>query len=326
MEQAKKQGVYMRTNFKKAAVIMMIAGSFLLLTAVTSFAKHEKSIKKSFDVTPEGLLTIDSDRGSVLISVSENNRIDVEIILKVRRGSSEKAEGIFEDFDIEFEPEGNDLTIYAEYKGRRSFWGDDHNRLNVEFLVTVPKKYNLDIKTGGGSITIEDLNGESDVSTSGGSLSFKNVIGEIKGRTSGGSVNILRCEGFIDVKTSGGSINITRVKGEVNARTSGGSINIDEIMGMIDASTSGGSVSARIIGQPKDDCRLTTSGGSVNVYLDKNVNLYVDAKTSNGYVDTDFPITVRGKLKKSKLQGKINDGGPELYLRTSGGNIYLNEI
>jgi hypothetical protein len=49
----------------------------------------------------------------------------------------------------------------------------------------------------------------------------------------------------------------------------------------------------------------------------------VDAKTSGGKVVTEFPVIVQGELKKSVLVGKINGGGPELLLRTSGGNIKL---
>ena len=51
--------------------------------------------------------------------------------------------------------------------------------------------------------------------------------------------------------------------------------------------------------------------------------LDVDAKTSGGSVSTDFPVTVMGELKRSALKGKINAGGPQMYLRTSGGNIRL---
>ncbi len=315
-------------NFKKISYCFTAAILTIFLIFSMARADQERVIEKSFEAAPGGLLTIDSDRGSVMIIGGEDNRIGVEIYLKVKQSNSEKAEQIFDDFQIEFEQDKNDLTIYAEYMGKnKSWWGNnDRNRLKVEYYISIPKQFDIDIKTGGGSITVEEMNGNADISTSGGSLNLKKVIGDIRGRTSGGSINLKDCDGFVDVKTSGGSININRIKGEINARTSGGSINVEEILGSIDAATSGGSVSARITGQPKEDCRLTTSGGSVNVYLDKNVNLYVDAKTSAGYVDTDFPVTVKGKLKKSKLQGDINNGGPELYLRTSGGNININEI
>jgi DUF4097 and DUF4098 domain-containing protein YvlB len=116
------------------------------------------------------------------------------------------------------------------------------------------------------------------------------------------------------------------VKGNVVARTSGGGIHVDDVMGSIDARTSGGSVTARISRQPEDDCRLTTSGGSVTVSLAKDIRVDVDASTSGGRVSTDFPVTLRGEISKRSLRAKINGGGPELYLRTSGGSIHIREM
>jgi len=82
-------------------------------------------------------------------------------------------------------------------------------------------------------------------------------------------------------------------------------------------------VSAGITGQPQAPCRLSTSGGSVQVRLSPEVKLDINASTSGGRVHTDFDILVRGNLTGSSLQGKLNGGGPELYLRTSGGNITI---
>jgi len=316
----------MRPIFRKFLYVNMLIMLLVAFLSIGAVAGQKTYIEKEFEVNPGGLLTLDSDRGSVIVETNTENKVLVEVTLKADTRSKDRAQEIFEDFDIDFEQEGDDVFIEADYKYDRNFWGKDRNRLHIEFLVSVPYEYNLDIITGGGSISVDNLKGEVEVSTSGGSLRFEEISGSVHGRTSGGSISLRQCEGFADVKTSGGSINIGKVKGDVDARTSGGSIDVNEVMGIIDASTSGGSVTAHIHGQPSDDCRLTTSGGSVNVYMNEDVGVTLDAKTSSGYVETDFPITVRGKLKKSILRGKINGGGPELYLRTSGGNIHLYSI
>ena len=110
------------------------------------------------------------------------------------------------------------------------------------------------------------------------------------------------------------------------AHTSGGSIRVEEVMGTLKASTSGGSIRALISRQPRGNCRLTTSGGSVTLYLDSDMKVDLDAKTSGGRVRTSFPVTMQGVISRRKLQGKINGGGPEIYLRTSGGNITIKDI
>jgi DUF4097 and DUF4098 domain-containing protein YvlB len=129
----------------------------------------------------------------------------------------------------------------------------------------------------------------------------------------------------VEVNTSGGSIRIGKVTGTVNAHTSGGSINVDEVLGTIRASTSGGSVSATISKQPEANCELSTSGGTVRVTLSKNLNLNLRAKCSGGSIHTGIPLTVQGEISKSHLEAKLNNGGPELFLHTSGGSVYLEE-
>ncbi len=316
----------MKSKSRKLLSLTILICALVVFLGVGAMAGHKEYLEKEFDVKPGGLLTLDSDRGSVLVETNSKNKVLIEVVLKADTRDKERAQEIFEDFKIDFSQDGDNVTIEADYKRGSNFWGKNKNRLQVEFSISVPEKYNLDIVTGGGSITVDDLEGDIEAATSGGSLNFEKIKGSVHGRTSGGSINLKKCEGMADVKTSGGSINIGHVKGDVDARTSGGSINVNEVLGVIDAATSGGSVTAHITGQPKEDCRLTTSGGSVNIYMNEDVKVTLDAKTSAGYVETDFPVTVKGKLKKSMLRGKINGGGPELYLRTSGGNIHLYSI
>ena len=113
---------------------------------------------------------------------------------------------------------------------------------------------------------------------------------------------------------------------EVVRLSVGESITVDEVMGTIKAHTSGGSVKAHISKQPDSDCRLTTSGGSITVHLSADLGLDVNAKTNGGRVNTDFPVAISGEVSKRSMQAQMNGGGPELYLRTSGGSIYLKKL
>ena len=104
-----------------------------------------------------------------------------------------------------------------------------------------------------------------------------------------------------DLRTSGGGIAVKDLEGEVASKTSGGSLHFDKITGNVRGSTSGGSIEAG--------------------FVDGDV----DVRTSGGHVSTDFPVTIQGEIDRSSLQAKINGGGPELYLRTSGGGIHIKK-
>jgi len=316
----------------------------LLFITLFSFvyADIDADLKETFDVKSGGTLYIDSDFGSIEVTAKAQNKVQVEVFRTVDASSKKAAERILQNLEITMDKKGNDVYVTAEYDRGTFKW--NNNRIKMRFVVSVPNVYNVDLKTAGGTIAVSDLEGRVDSKTSGGSLKFGRIKGPVNGHTSGGSIKLEGCvgdanvkssggsikigevDGNVEARTSGGSVNIEKAKGTVIATTSGGSINVEEVMGTIEAKTSGGSVNARISAQPKSDCRLSTSGGSVNVHMAENIKVDLDAKTSGGRVSTDFPVTVQGDLKKNQLQAEINGGGPLLYLRTSGGNIYLKNL
>lgn len=318
----------------------LLGGKFILLTVLVlslgfsgaCYLEGEgfrDTVEKSFQVGQGGNLSIRTDLGSIEVKSGQEDRVTVRVLMKARAHSREKARRILEDFVIDMGQRGNNVTVDAEYKrGKRWFRLFRGNRLRVRFEITVPKVFNVKLKTSGGSIAVSDLRGRVESRTSGGSLRFGMIEGPVTGRTSGGSIRLSGCTGDAEVRTSGGSITIGKVKGEVDAHTSGGGIRVEEVMGAIQASTSGGSITASVTEQPAGDCRLTTSGGSVRLYLAEGLKLNIDARTSGGSVKTELPVTVKlkGKMGRRKLYGKINGGGPEFYLRTSGGGIYIKRV
>lgn len=303
-----------------------ISSLFILVALPLAAGEFEEKIEKEFIVKPGGLLTVKADLGSIQINTVSANKVKAEVLFKSRRGSKETFLEKIKELDVEFEKTGNDVTITADCHEKDNFWNNFGKYVNVKFIIEVPEKYNVDLKTSGGSISVDDLEGKIVAHTSGGSLHFGNTTGSVKGKTSGGSINLDGCQGDVDVNTSGGSIRIGKVQGIVNAHTSGGQISVEEVMGTIDAGTSGGSIHASITKQPENDCKLTTSGGSITVALSENIKVNLNASTSGGNVKTDFPVMVKGVISKHKLNAKINGGGPELYLRTSGGSIYIEEL
>ncbi len=334
----------LKTSRKTLCAFIFIAALTLTSTACL-YGTAQDTIQKSFDVRPGGQLILETDLGSIEINTSNRNTLEIEVIREARTGSSRRAEEILEDFEISFRKDGNTVYINGDHKrsGLRGFWNNIGKHVRIHFLISLPREFNVDLKTSGGKISIDDLKGEVRSKTSGGSLSFSRIQGPVWGKTSGGSIKLISCTSTADVRTSGGSITIGEVSGEVLAHTSGGSVTVDsstgdidvstsggsirikEAMGGVKAKTSGGSITAHITQQPRTDCSLSTSGGSVTVYLPEGVGMNVNAKTSGGRVHTEFPVTIKGELNKRSLNAKINDGGPELYLHTSGGSIYIKK-
>jgi DUF4097 and DUF4098 domain-containing protein YvlB len=332
----------------KTSIVLKVA-SFALLTALGATlarADAEDKITKTFKVKPGGELVIEADRGSIEVKTADAESVDIEVTRKAG-GTRSKADQILRDHVVTISQEGDKVEIHAEYKGGKlsGWFGGLGRDLQVKFLVTVPHKFDADLKTAGGSITVGGLTGKLQAATSGGSLKFEQIEGPVTGRTSGGSITLTGGKGKVELKTSGGSIRLSEIEGDVSALTSGGSIHADHLAGkavvktsgggievsalkgQIEAGTSGGSITTSLKEQPSGACSFKTSGGGITVVLGEKVAVDIDARTSGGRVTSDLPVVsvVQGEQKKNELQGKINGGGPLITAHTSGGSVHLRK-
>ena len=316
-------------------MIRQLSLAAALLFAISTLAEQDV-INKSFDAKPGGVLSMRVDRGTIKILTGNSDKMEIEVTRDVRRTSAEKTRDIINHHQIEFSQDGDTVRIEADNKGFNPL-KNLFNDLQVEYTITLPSRFNLDLRTAGGNIHIEDLDGKVDAQTSGGSLDIGSITGPIHARTSGGNIKIRgsksdveaqtsggslaigNVEGKLTAKTAGGNISLDQIKGALEAQTSGGSIKIASASGPIKASTSGGNVSAELSDQPAGDCTLKTTGGSVKVTLPEKAALDLEASTMGGQVRSDFD----GQLNKqrTRLVAKINGGGPSMRLSTTGGNV-----
>jgi len=311
-----------------------------LLVAGGATAKAEQDvITKTFPVKAGGKLILNVDRGSVHITTSDSDKVDIKVTRELKNGSTAEAKKVFEQHKIEISSEDNEVKIEARNPQKGFGFSNPFNRLHVDYAIAIPAKFDVDLKTAGGNIEVADLDGKADVNTSGGNLKLGAIKGPLKAHTSGGHITVTKSDGDANVDTSGGDLrlgeiegnlvahtsggNITleRTKGSVKASTSGGDIRVKDAYGPVNAHTSGGNVSAQLNTQPTADCSLKTSGGNVDVLLASNLALDLDAHTSGGRVNSDFPGTLN--KEKTRLTAKINGGGTALAVETSGGNVSI---
>jgi len=96
------------------------------------------------------------------------------------------------------------------------------------------------------------------------------------------------------------------------------------VEGKLDVETSGGAIGAVLEAQPTRDCRLATQGGGITVTLPGSCRLDIQAQTGAGSVDSDLPIS--GYRERTRLQGKLNGGGPLLRLCTGAGSVDIRAL
>ena len=125
--------------------------------------------------------------------------------------------------------------------------------------------------------------------------------------------------------TVNGDVTAEDLESEASLATVNGDIDV-ETGGVAEGTTVNGSITARLGRADWDrSLKFTTVNGGIRVSLPSSASTEVEATTVNGSVESDFPITVQGRLRSGSLRGRIGDGGRLLDLTTVNGSIRLEK-
>lgn len=318
-------------------VLLLLAAA---TTATAQNFEHDQVIRETFKVRAGQTLHLKADLGAIVLRGDRGDEVRVTVTKGTNRTSRAQAEALFDRYAVDFEETARGLEIRGRFD-RSDRWRN--HKLQVRYEITVPERFDVDLETSGGSIRVSQLDGHARLHTSGGSVDVEGITGptdvhtsggsitaerlgdKARLRTSGGAIRVDGVRGPLEVKTSGGSIRIDDVQGDVQAHTSGGGIRLTGIAGALDAETSGGGIEAEIVGAVERPVSLNTSGGGITLHLDRRVRADLDARASGGRVRLDFPVELRGEVKRDRVSGTLNGGGPRISVRSSGGGVTIRE-
>lgn len=322
-------GVFFCCNFPFSPGFLLSTMKTLLLlltlgaaSAVTLSAKIVRTVDRTFAVEPGGTLAVATEGGDITIETAAISEVRITARQTIRASSEAEADRLLEKLTLTLDQSGQQVTAEAKYE-RGSGWFRGSLPVQVDFIVTVPERFDVGLRTSGGNLRVGNLTGQVTARTSGGNITLQRIDGPVEANTSGGNISLREGTGRAKLHTSGGNIRVDQAAGPVEATTSGGDLVLSSVKNLVLAKTSGGDVTAVITTPPTGDTTLSTSGGNVSVRLPADAKFRLDASTSGGSVTaTGLTITLDGGgVGKSRLSGDVNGGGPVLKLRTSGGNI-----
>jgi hypothetical protein len=71
------------------------------------------------------------------------------------------------------------------------------------------------------------------------------------------------------------------------------------------------------------DLRFTSVSGNVSLTLPRSLDADVSLRTVSGELQSDFPLSLEGRMNRSSVRGRIGRGGRELRLTTVSGDVRL---
>lgn len=128
----------------------------------------------------------------------------------------------------------------------------------------------------------------------------------------------------VAVNTVNGGLTIMGATGEVEAATVNGSIEATTSGGPVNATTVNGTIRARMgrFANTKD-MTFTTVNGSIIAEFSGDLDADVDLTTVNGRFQTDYPVTVNGRIDPRRLRARVGRGGPRITMNTVNGSVEL---
>lgn len=320
-------------------------GAWFALALLAAFAATAARADATgqFDktLTVTGPVDLDVTTGSGNITVRTGDGGKVEIHAKIRahegRMSSEKDAESRVQYLEQHPPivqEGN--TIRVGHVDDR----DLMRNISISYEIVTPVQTRLHSTTGSGDQTVEGVAGPLDSTTGSGDIRASSIGAGATVRTGSGDVTLDQVQGEIHVGTGSGTIHANGIAGGMNASTGSGdviltqtgsgdvevstgsgSVEVNGVKGGLRVGTGSGNIAAR--GTPTGDWRMHTGSGDLTVRVPQQSSFELYAHTSSGNIDSNFPITVQGKISPHDLHGKVGSGGNVMDLQTSSGTIHI---
>ena len=130
----------------------------------------------------------------------------------------------------------------------------------------------------------------------------------------------------LNLHSTNGNISVKKCNGKMRLETTNGNIHSDDISGAVRCSSINGSLKIYFKNTDSaEDMEFKTTNGSINIYLPKNVNASVRARTLNGTIHCSLPMSSVFEKSDTRLEGAFNNGGSHLNIKTTNGNIDISE-
>ncbi|MEW6363269.1 MAG: DUF4097 family beta strand repeat-containing protein [Acidobacteriota bacterium] len=272
-------------------------------------------IDKKFEVSPGQLLTVElKTGGDIVIRGDGGNTVSVKAETSGRDAGR---------IEVQIEKTAQGVRVGSRYSGSsRSTSG------SADLEISVPSKFDAQLSTMGGEISIDGVEGDFSGSTMGGDIDLTNLTGTANLSSMGGDIEVAGSQLSGEVSTMGGDIDLKDLKGTLKAKTMGGDVVYDNVQVSqadgkpVEISTMGGDIN---VANAPAGAKVKTMGGDITI---GSAKVFADATTMGGDIKIE---EIDGSVKASTMGGDIAvvmigdpaAGDRSVDLDTKGGEIRL---
>ena len=165
----------MKTLKFKTAFLL---GVFLSAASLPLSARQDvnKEFHEEYDATAQTRLILNNKYGNIDIKDWDQQKVKIDVIIRVKHPNPEKAQRALESIDVNFSTSGNEIKVTTEINSKfnRSNWGND-NEFEINYTVQMPKEVNLSLQNKYGNVFISELTGEANLEVNYGKLTVNKL-------------------------------------------------------------------------------------------------------------------------------------------------------
>lgn len=162
----------------------------------------EKKLSKKYNVAADAVLKINNSYGNIDIKTWDQNRVSIEVIIKVNGNDERKVQEKLDEINVDFNQTSSGVSARTLFKKENSSWisilfGSNSNvNMEINYIVRAPATNNVDLSNDYGHIFLDKLKGNAKISCDYGRLD----IGELNGNNNQISFDYSRNSRFGYVK------------------------------------------------------------------------------------------------------------------------------
>lgn len=299
----------------------------VLLAAPVRLCGLERVVSQVYPVQPGAGLLVEAYRGAITVEESDAAEIRITVRSESLLSDERAAGAALDRLKVTMGIENNRVSVRVTNpteKRVRFVWREDEQP-NVTCTMSVPRQCSVDLTTSTGGIVVGFLTGRMKAQTETGTIFFRGVKGSVQATAGVGDVVVSHCSGDAVLTARRGTVRVGNVGGRAEVKAINGDIEIQSARGALTAWSEAGDISVGFARGRTEGADVRAAGGSIFAKIDATAHCLIAASSDWGRVESTLPLAIDGGGSgKKKLSGRLNQGGPLLTLRASGGHVKID--
>ena len=344
-------------------LILFILIPFLGFSNDDTFISKEKNIKKTFIVNSNAGIDIENKYGNITVSTWDENKIDLDITIKVSGGNENWVNERLSSIDVDINALKSMVTAITNIGNSSLKSRGSSNSFEINYVIKIPKNGTVKLNNKYGNITTLNLESTTDIACKYGKIILGKLNGDSNrieiGYSQNSSIDYIK-NGNIEARYSGikinesGNLNVDanytdvslleghniKCKGnygsfkfqKINSLVGSSNyvtISIAEVLNNLNIDATYSKINVESMSEKSKNVNINTGYTNIALGYDANYSFDFDINTRYGSIKNDSSLEVLVSEIKSntkRISGyNKKKGQNKVIINSSYGNIILTK-